>query len=129
MGVSPSGLSGQSLTPRVHPTLQPEAGQSGGKKAAPVPGIGHLHDDEGGLKLGCDIGPRVGPIQQGPWPWRAKLWEAGDWPCCGIIGAETDGPEMESWAMCQEGRVLEGLGRDSQVWWCLQGSDDYSGDC
>lgn len=28
-----------------------------------------------------------------PWPGRAGLWGAGDWPCSAVAGSETDGPE------------------------------------
>ena len=38
-----------------------------------------------------------GPGSVGPWPGRAELWGAGDWPCCSIAGARADGPGGLKW--------------------------------
>ena len=73
-----------------------------GLGAAPALGIRHFPGDGDGPRLGWAVGPQVGPAWWSPWPGRAGLWGAGDWPCCGDAGTGTDGPreaDMGSWAL------------------------------
>lgn len=72
----------------------------------------------------------MGPAQRGPWPGRAGLWGAGDWPCCDITGAGTGGPGELKWGPEEMGRLgvrgaLRELDRDSQNWQCFQGHGNY----
>jgi len=49
--------------------------------------------------LGSGTESHGGPAQSGPWLSRAGLWGAGEWPCCGISGAGTDGLGGLTWSL------------------------------
>ena len=106
-----------SIPARPSTCPQTGAGQPQGLGAAPALGTGHLPGERDRLRLGLDVGPRLG---------RTKLWGAGDQPCC-IAGAGADGhagAAMESWAAGRVGGAPGKRVRDSQGWRCPQDTDN-----
>ncbi|KAK4823432.1 hypothetical protein QYF61_002118 [Mycteria americana] len=97
VGGSPGVRQGRAWQPGPVPPPQPEAGQLGGTRAAPAPGIGHVSGDGVGMRLGQDMVPWVGPAQQGPWLGKGGPWGAGDRHCCNVSGAGTDGHGGLKW--------------------------------
>lgn len=92
-----TGAPAAPLAAQAHPRMPARSRADGDTRAAPALGIKHLPGDT--LRLGQDMGPRVGPAWWGSWTMRTGLWGPGEGPCCGIAGAGGDSPGRLRWVL------------------------------
>ena len=91
---------------RACPTIPArELGRPGGIRGSPSPGDRVPHWGQEWVKA------RLG---RGPWPGGAGLCRAGDWHCCRIAGAGTEGLKVLKWGpgLWQGKPGMGKLGRD-----------------